>query len=66
MRMGVIDRNSNHFFLRIFTKTYPFFHLFVLHMFPISPRLIKSRNVVRKWIESEKWAEKCEEGLMGG
>ena len=53
-------------FCHIFIQTHPLFLLFVLHMSPINPHLQKHRNIVRKGIESEKWAEKWGEGLMGG
>ena len=53
-------------FFHICIQTHPFFLLFVLHMSPINPHLQKHRNMVRKGIESEKWGEKWEEGLMGG
>ena len=53
-------------FCHIFIQTHPFFLLFVLHMSPINPHLQKHRNMVRRGIESEKWGEKWEEGLMGG
>ena len=50
----------------IFIQTHPFFLLFVLHVSTINTHLQKHRNIVRKGIESEKWGEKWEEGLMGG
>ena len=53
-------------FCHIFIQTHPFFLLFVLHMSPINTHLQKHRNMVRRGIESEKWGEKWEEGLMGG
>ena len=53
-------------FCHIFIQTHPFLLLFVLHMSPINPHLQKHRNMVRRGIESEKWGEKWEEGLMGG
>ena len=53
-------------FFHIFIQIHPFFLLFVLHMSPINPHLQKHRNIVRRGIESEKWGEKWEEGLMGG
>ena len=53
-------------FCHIFIQTHSFFLLFVLHMSPINPHLQKHRNMVGRGIESEKWGEKWEEGLIGG
>ena len=65
MRIGMRDRNSNYFFLLPYLHSNTPFLLFVLHMSPINPHLQKHRNMVGKGIESEKWGEKWEEGLMG-
>ena len=66
MRIGMRDRNSNYFSLLPYPHSNTPFLLFVLHVSTINPHLHKHRNIIRRGIESEKWGEKWEEGLIGG